>query len=414
VIHFYKRMASKLRTTFLIAKRLGVPLRQQLCRKEGGSGGQGGRKWGSGLGIGGTFTLAIASPLLAEEEKKKRDRLRQYSTADKIFDFFSSYQLVDEKGRKTTLMSARNFYNAMTPGSSVAQEFGLDKASYKQVEESELNSEYLRRSNQLPLEGGLMNKINDHGLLTFTDYHFLLLLISTPKRYLDIIFHGFDVSADGNVEAKEFIHVLARIANVKYDPDEVEKRGRKSGLIRYLFGDNLDKVLTKDDFIKLQSDLIDDVLKLEFTRFVNDASENISEVDFCRHLLYSSQITEKKKSKMIKAVETAYSSKSSGISFDSFKTFNNLLFGGADLERAMFFLDSSRQGVTKEEFLKIANWVVDNKVDPHVVDVIYSLLDEDGDLNLSTKEFNPVLFTWRHSRGFQHGALSVTIGNMHF
>ena len=47
-----------------------------------------------------------------------------------------------------------------------------------------------------------LNAINEHGLLTFSDYHFLLLLMSTPTRYLDMIFHGFDISADGSVEAK--------------------------------------------------------------------------------------------------------------------------------------------------------------------------------------------------------------------
>ena len=39
-------------------------------------------------------------------------------------------------------------------------------------------------------------------MLSYTDFHFLLLLMSTPTRYLDIIFHGFDISADGSVEAK--------------------------------------------------------------------------------------------------------------------------------------------------------------------------------------------------------------------
>lgn len=43
------------------------------------------------------------------------------------------------------------------------------------------------------LGGNLLNRINEHGLLTYTDYHFLLLLLSTPTRYLDIIFHGFDI-----------------------------------------------------------------------------------------------------------------------------------------------------------------------------------------------------------------------------
>ena len=62
----------------------------------------------------------------------------------------------------------------------------------------------MREANKMPVarEGSLLNSINDHGLLSYTDFHFLLLLMSTPTRYLDIIFHGFDISADGSVEAK--------------------------------------------------------------------------------------------------------------------------------------------------------------------------------------------------------------------
>ena len=84
---------------------------------------------------------------------------------------------------------------------------------------------------------------------------------------------------------------------------------------------------------------------MEFTRYVNNTNENMSESDFCRHLLYSSSISQKRKEKMIKLVEGEFKGKSNGISFKSFKTFYNVLFGGADLERAMFFLDSEKQGV---------------------------------------------------------------------
>jgi Ca2+-binding EF-hand superfamily protein len=313
-------------------------------------------------------------------------------------------------------MSTRNFYNAMTPGSHIGAEVMLGKSAYKEIADSELNSKYVKTANMMPggHGGNLLNKINEHGLLTYADFHFLLLLMSTSTRYLDIIFHGFDISADGSVEAKEFVHVLARVANVKKDPDELMKSASKSGLVRYLFKDDLSGELTKDDFIKLQSDLITDVLEMEFTRYTSDIEHKISETDFCRHLLYSSSISQKKKEKMIKMVETEFAGKSTGISFDSFRTFYKVLFGGAELERAMFFLDSENQGVTRDEFANIANWVVGCEVDPLVIEVVYCLLDEDGDRNLSTKEFNPVLFSWRHSRGFQNGALSVTLGNMKF
>merc|ERR1711934_1149191 len=138
----------------------------------------------------------------------------------------------------------------------------------------------------------------------------------------------------------------------------------------------------------------------------------MSETDFCRHLLYSSTYSQKKKDKMIKLVSEEFKDKSEGISFTSFKNFYQVLFGGSDLERAMFFLDLQKEGVKRDEFCRVANWVVGADIDHHVLEVVYCLLDEDRDQNLSSWEFQPVLFNWRHARGFQRGALSVTLGNM--
>lgn len=109
---------------------------------------------------------------------------------------------------------------------------------------------------------------------------------------------------------------------------------------------------------------------MEFTRYAEDTTATMSELDFSRHLLYSSSISQKKKEKMMKRVAEEFKGENArGISFDSFLTFYNILFGGADLERAMFFLDEEHFGVTRDEFIKVANWVVGVEVDPHVVEV---------------------------------------------
>jgi len=188
----------------------------------------------------------------------------------------------------------------------------------------------------------------------------------------------------------------------------------KSGLVKYLFGDDLSGEVTRADFTDLQNRLIDDVLTLEYTRYC-PKEEKMSEVDFCRHMLYSANITNKKKERMIQRVTKKFGrARQEGISYESFRNFYNVLFGGADLERAMFFLDTEGRGVNREEFSKIAQWVAAMELDPHVVDVIYTLLDEDGDENLSAAEFNPVLFQWRHSRGFQKGSLAMSVGNLKF
>ena len=39
--------------------------------------------------------------------------------------------------------------------------------------------------------------------------------------------------------------------------------------------------------------------------------------------------------------------KSNGVTFEAFKAFYNVLFGGSDLERAMFFLDTEKSGINR-------------------------------------------------------------------
>ncbi len=208
---------------------------------------------------------------------------------------------------------------------------------------------------------------------------------------------------------------MAKVANYRGDPHDIIE-DKKSGLMNYMFGKNRDRVITREDFIRIQHELVDDVLYLEFRRHaigndINSPNHKISELAFCQHLLYNASIPSKKKAKMFKRVEKKFG-KSGGIDFRDFKNFYYVLFGGADLERAMFFLDSEKKGVNSKEFYHIAYWVAQKDISTHVIDVIFTLLDEDFDERLSIKEFQPVLFQWRHSRGFQKAALQVSLGQL--
>ena len=67
----------------------------------------------------------------------------------------------------------------------------------------------------------------------------------------------------------------------------------------------------------------------------------------------------------------------------------------------------------RNEFSNIARWIAKSEINPHTMEIIYALLDEDGDRNLSIKEFSPVLFQWRRSRGFQHQNVQISMGQLH-
>ena len=66
----------------------------------------------------------------------------------------------------------------------------------------------------------------------------------------------------------------------------------------------------------------------------------------------------------------------------------------------------------RADFTSIAKWVANADIDPHIVEVVYALLDENGDRLLSIEEFSPVLFQWRKSRGFQHQTVQISLGQL--
>ena len=76
------------------------------AQQQGGGSQENGRRHGAwaaaGLGLG---LVGLSAPLLADEKKDKTvfgktkaDRVRQYATADNVFDHFASYQVVSDTG----------------------------------------------------------------------------------------------------------------------------------------------------------------------------------------------------------------------------------------------------------------------------------------------------------------------------
>ena len=55
------------------------------------------------------------------------NRIRQYSTPDKIFRYFATYQVVDKKGQLHIMMTPDDFLRSITPGIKQPEKLGLDK-----------------------------------------------------------------------------------------------------------------------------------------------------------------------------------------------------------------------------------------------------------------------------------------------
>jgi Ca2+-binding EF-hand superfamily protein len=344
----------------------------------------------------------------------KENRLRAFSTPDKIFNFFASYQ-VQSAGRPTMMMSPMEFYSAITPDCTMVH--GVGSAAYVKVTQEEIDAGKAI-SVKSPLKKSVLNDIGDCGLLSYADFNVLLALLATPRRYIDTIFNLFDVTGDGAVEVKEFAYVSTKMAHKSggfgsyTDIDQAEILTSSSGLLNYLFGKNRDGSLTKEKFCKLQHDLLEEIIELEFREYDKGNTGRISEADFVKFLLKNGKITPKKRNQLEKKIEKIWPSKGRGISLPSFKSFFHVLAGSAELERALFFLDVEGTGVDKEEFRKISSWVSGENTSDHVVNVIYAMLDDDEDGRIYRDDIAGVLLDWRQARGSDKAGVHVTLGQI--
>ena len=55
------------------------------------------------------------------------NRIRSYSTPDKIFRYFATYRMVDEKGHQEVMMTPQDFLRSITPGIQQPPNKGLDQ-----------------------------------------------------------------------------------------------------------------------------------------------------------------------------------------------------------------------------------------------------------------------------------------------
>jgi len=258
--------------------------------------------------------------------------------------------------------------------------------------------------------------IGAEGLISYSDYAFLLTLLATPIRFIDTLFSVFDLTGSNTIEAKEFGFVSTKLAHVGgfgayTDVDQAAVLGVNSGLLTLLFGKDRKKVITKEEFRKFQYDLLNEIIEIEFNTYEHNEGR-ISEEDFCKFLLKRAKIPPSQKAKMLKRIKQIWPAKARGISFPSFRNFFLVLAAGRELERGLFFLDVEDIGVDLEEFRKVCAWISHSELSDHVAEVVFVLLDDKGAGRIFKENVGPVLFDWRQPRGFDKSALHIQMGQV--
>ncbi|XP_017019670.1 calcium uptake protein 1 homolog, mitochondrial isoform X2 [Drosophila kikkawai] len=320
------------------------------------------------------------------------NRIRQFSTPDKIFRYFATVRLQDAT-QTIVCMTPEDFLRSIYPGIKQPDGLGLDQ--YRRYDPKSVGEQL-----NLHLEkNSIFYKLGSFGLITFSDYIFLLTVLSISRRHFEIAFRMFDLNGDGDVDCEEF-EMVATLVRQQTSMGTRHRdhantgntfKGVNSALITYFFGPNMDEKLTIEKFLDFQEQLQREILSLEFERKEPNADGNITEADFAELLLAYAGYPLKKKQKKLKRVKRRFRDHGTGISKQDYLDFFHFLNNINDVDTALTFYHIAGASIDQQTLQHVAKTVAMVNLSDHVVDVVFTIFDENNDNQLSNKEFISVM-----------------------
>lgn len=344
----------------------------------------------------------------AESKKKKQrvgfrdrkvmeyeNRIRAYSTPDKIFRYFATLKIIGENGDAEVYMTPQDFIRSITPNEKQPENLGLDQYVVKRYDGKKIAQEREKFAD----EDSIFYALGECGLISFSDYIFLTTVLSTPQRNFEIAFKMFDLNGDGEVDLEEFEQVQSIIRSQtsmgmrhrdrSTTGNTLRNSGCSSALTTYFFGEDLKGKLTIGSFLEFQRKLQHDVLKLEFER--NDPMDGrITERQFGGMLLAYSGVQSRKLKQMQKGLKKMFKD-AQGITFEEVENFFTFLKNVNDVDTALSFYHMAGASIDKATMKQVARTVAKVELSDHVCDVVFALFDCDGNGELSNKEFISIM-----------------------
>ncbi|XP_041424753.1 calcium uptake protein 1, mitochondrial isoform X3 [Xenopus laevis] len=324
------------------------------------------------------------------------NRIRAYSTPDKIFRYFATLKVIHESGESEVFMTPQDFVRSITPNEKQPENLGLDQFIIKRYDGK--TEKISQEREKFADEDSIFYSLGECGLISFSDYIFLTTVLSTPQRNFEIAFKMFDLNGDGEVDMEEFEQVQSIIRSQtsmgmrhrdRATTGNTLKTGFSSALTTYFFGADLKGKLTIKNFLEFQRKLQHDVLKLEFER-QDPVDGHITERQFGSMLLAYSGVQSKKLTHMLKQLKKRFKD-GEGLTFEEVENFFTFLKNINDVDTALSFYHMAGASLDKVTMQQVARTVAKVELSDHVCDVVFALFDCDGNGELSNKEFIAIM-----------------------
>uniref|UniRef100_A0A1A8IBD9 EF-hand domain family, member A2 n=1 Tax=Nothobranchius kuhntae TaxID=321403 RepID=A0A1A8IBD9_NOTKU len=368
------------------------------------------------------------------------------SSHEHRFRMFSS---VEYEGQ--LFMTPQNFIESVTMSEP------KDKRPWRSLTKQELEKILTETPPVWRGSSKLFRNLRERGVISYTEYLFLLCILTKPHAGFKIAFNMFDADGNQMVDKREFL-VLQEIFRKKN-----EKRGRKGDaeksaqlsmqlygyqvapmnsvlkkdsqefvarsywdvlrrsasqvlfsdlaersdesvtidttLLVHFFGKKGKAELTFDDFYRFMDNLQTEVLEIEFLTY-SKGMTTISEEDFAKILLRFTNV-ENISAYMDNVRQCIPDEK--GITFDEFRSFFQFLNNLEDFAIAMQMYNFASRSIGQDEFARAVYVATGLKLTRHLVNTIFKIFDVDHDDQLSYKEFIGIMKDRLHrgARGYK-------------
>ncbi|XP_019647427.1 PREDICTED: calcium uptake protein 3, mitochondrial-like isoform X2 [Branchiostoma belcheri] len=373
----------------------------------------------------GETAIQVGLPVvMAKEEEEKRKFWQRAPPQQKMSDRerrFREFSSVEYKGQM--YMTPRDFLE------SVTEERPRPRIGRRPLMDDDVA--FMLKKTPARNKGStkFFRSMHEEGIISFTEYLFLLCILTKPHAGFNIAFNMFDTDGNQRVDKNEFM-VLQEIFRKKNDKRKAKEEaegvsavqkydtlavleGRQkeaqlladgnvqdTTLLVHLFGAKGKDDLNFQEFYKFMDNLQTEILELEFLEFAR-GMPTISEIEFAQILLRYTHLPDAAHDAIIERLKDRIPEEK-GITFDQFKPFFQFLNNLDDFAIAMQMYTFANQPVEQAEFKRAVKVSTGIDLAPHVINTVFQIFDEDGDGKLSHKEFISVMKDRIH-RGFRPG-----------
>ncbi|KAL2734847.1 hypothetical protein V1477_013565 [Vespula maculifrons] len=227
-----------------------------------------------------------------------------------------------------------------------------------------------------------------------------------PVSYMEKVFSHAWRGRHGGETKDELEHLNQR----QESPEEIQgqyinddqglqrRHAVDTTLMIHFFGKDGNHELKYEDFRRFMENLQHEVLELEFHEY-SKGHDTINELDFAKILLRYTELDIDEFDKYLERMIDR-SDLQIGITFDEFRRFYQFLNNLDDFSIAMQMYTLADHPISKDEFQRAVKICTGSVLSSHIIDTVFALFDEDGDGQLSYKEFIAIMKD-RLKRGFK-------------